>query len=333
MLPKSQRIMRKIRQAAIQEQTQRRHPYYVEETKTSRTELFLRKTVLAALTMLGIGYILINAPVAILIGQSLAAIPIASESNINAIAGRIVFLVGSTILGAIGALSIFGGVKFYEREETKGLVLLGVLLGSLYLLCLGVGAALLLSGANLMTLLLIIAPLLIAGGSASCTSSSVRLRSVGSAVTIVGGLILAYVIFNFRIMDLIFAWGIPFGGPFMSLTVLESAAVIIAPVAACVISFFHGQYDERPLTHAFGLLIAALYGIGAFIGGLMLSLNFWNLIWKSPWVGPFHGISDWTMSTVVFWSASLVLLDIGGILLISSACLGFVYVAQEFSRL
>lgn len=303
-----------------------------EEIKADKIEPLLRKIVLAALTMLGIGYILVNTSQALLIGQTLASLPIESQANVNSIAGRVLFSMASLISASLGGLFIFGAVKFYERERIDGLVLLGVLIGSFYLLCLGTGSALLLSETSFGTVSLIIAPLLVAI-SAATYSSSGRMRSLGAIIGIVGGAVLTYAIFNFRFLDLVFAWGVPFSGPFMSLTVLESVVVVLASVGTCANSFANERFDERPLAHVFTLLVAVVYGLGAFIGGLLLSLSFWNLIWKSPWVGGLHGLSEWVLSMVVFWSASLVLLDIGGILLIVGSCLGFVWVAREFSRL
>jgi hypothetical protein len=133
-------------------------------------------------------------------------------------------------------------------------------------------------------------------------------------------------------LDLIFAWNLPFSGPFLSFTVLESAAIILGSIAACANSLFDEYFDARPFNHASISLVALVYGIGLFIGSLVLSLSLWDLIWKSPWTGPLSNMSEWVMSMVVFWSASLILLDIAGILLIASACLGFIYVSQEFSQ-
>jgi len=325
--------MDKVGQVAVQERKPRLKPIQSEEKRVSKVELFIRKIVLAALTMFGIGYVLVNVPVAILISNAVLTIPIASQANISAIAGRILFIMASIIATFLGVLFIFGAVKFYERSQTNGIVFLGVLLGSFYLLCLGVGSTLLLSEINITALMLIVAPLIVTFSAATHTSPSTRFRVVGSVLGLVGGVALAYAIFNFRTLDLIFAWDIPFTGPFMSLTVLESAAVILGSMAASVNSLFDQRFEERPFTHVSILLVALVYGLGAFIGSLVLSMSFWDLIWKSPWLGPLSGISEWIMSTVVFWSASLVLMDIGGILLIAGACLGFVYVAQEFSQL
>lgn len=324
--------MPRIRQASLQKQAPSLTAVQAEETRADRIEPLLRKIALAAFTMLGIGYILVNASQTLLIGQTLSSLPIESQANVNAIAGRVLFSMASLISASLGGLFIFGAVKFYERERIDGLVLIGVLIGSFYLLCLGTGSAVLLPEINFTTAALIAAPLLLAAGAATYSSSG-RLRTYGAIVGIVGSAILTYAIFNFRFLDIVFTWGVPFAGPFMSLTVLESVVVVLASVGACVNSFASERFDERPLAHVFALLVALVYGLGAFIGGLLLSLSFWNLIWKSPWVGALHGLSEWVLSVVVFWSASLVLLDIGGILLIVGSCLGFVWVAREFSQL
>jgi hypothetical protein len=324
--------MTRIRQVSVQEQIPGFTTVQTEETRTDRVEAYLRKIVLAALTMLGIGYVLVNASQAFLVGQSLSSIPIESQANVNAIAGRALYLMASLISTSLGGLLIFGAVKFYEHEKPDGIILFGVLMGSFYLLCLGTGFALLLPETNFATVSFIVAPILVAISAATYSSSSFRVRSFGSILGIVGSVVLAYFIFSFRFLDLAFGWGIPFLGPFMSLTALESVVLVLASVGVCVNSLVNGRFDERPLANVFTLLVAVVYGLGAFVGGLLLSMSFWNLIWKSPWVGPLHGLSEWVLSMVVFWSASLVLLDIGGLLLIVGGCLGFVYVAREFSR-
>ena len=148
-----------------------------------------------------------------------------------------------------------------------------------------------------------------------------------------GGVILAYSISNLRALDLVLAWGVPFTGPFLSLVSLESVVVILAPIAAMAHAVFSYNGEERPIPHAFTLLVALVYGLGTFIGSIVLSMSFWNLIWQSPWTGPLHSLSDWTANMIVFWSASLVLMDIGGILLIAVACLGFLCISRALSKL
>jgi len=327
-----QETMGKRQQAVLQEQKPRFTPIPAEEPRESRLELFVRKAALAAITMLGIGYVLVNAPIAILLGYSVSAIQIASQADVSAIAGRILFLIASSVSVILGVIFVFGAVQFYERGKVKGIAFLGVSLASFYLLCLGVGSALLLSEANLPTMALVVAPLIVVASVALFISSNTRSKLVGSAIGIAGGSVLAYAILNTQALELIFSWDIPFTGPFLSLTVLESATVILAPIAATVYTVFNYVSEERLIPQVFTLLVALVYGLGAFIGSLVLSLSFWNWIWKSPWTGPFFNLPEWFMNMIVFWSASLILMDIGGILLIVAACLGFIFVGRELSK-
>lgn len=327
------RVMVKRQQVVVQERGRASAQVPAREFRAGRLELLFRKLALAAATMIGIGYILVNAPVAMLIADSVLRIPIASQANVMAIAGRVLFLIALAVSTFLGVLLIFGAVQFYERGAVKGVAFFGVVLGAFYLLCLGVGSSLLLPEPSPASLALVIAPMFAVAGAALYTSSNQRWKLVGSATGIAGGLVLAYSISNLRVLDLVFAWNIPFTGPFLSLTLLESAVVILAPVAAMVHAVFTYNREERPIPYAFTLLVALAYGLGTFIGSIVLSMSFWNLIWQSPWVGPFHGLSDWIANMTVFWSASLVLMDIGGILLTAVACLGFVCMARELSKL
>lgn len=326
------KVMGKRQQTVVQEQKPRFTPLQIEETRASRLELLLRKISLAAMTMIGLGYVLTNAPVVILVGRSILTIPIESQPNISAIAGRMLFVVASSIAVALGLLLIFGAVQFYERGRVKGVAFLGVSLGSFYLLCLGTSSLLLLSEINPAALTLTISPLVVVAAAALYTSYSPRAKLLGSAVGVLGGVILAYAIVNTNTLDLIFDWNIPFAGPFMSWPILESAAVVLAPIAATTHMVFSYTKEEMHIPQVFTLLVGFVYGLGAFIGAIVLSMSFWNLIWKSPWTGPFHSLPEWFMNMIVFWSASLVLMDIGGILMMSVALVGFICVARELSK-
>jgi hypothetical protein len=90
---------------------------------------------------------------------------------------------------------------------------------------------------------------------------------------------------------------------------------------------------ENPIGHTFLSMVALIYGIGVFVGSLVLSLNFLNLVWKAPWELALHGQPDWVLSTVIFWAASLGMLAIGGVVLILCACVGFIVAAKQFSQL
>jgi hypothetical protein len=325
--------MGKRQQVTVQEQ--RPAPLHIpaHEFRENLLELLFRKMALAAATMIGIGYVLVNAPVAMLTVDSILRIPIASQANVMAIAGRVLFLMALAISAVLGVLLIFGAVQFYEHGNVKSVVYFGGVLGAFYLLCLGVGASLLLPEPSPVALALVIGSVFVAASVALYISSSQRWKLVGSAAGVVGGIILAYSISNLKVLDLVFEWNVPFTGPFMSLTLLESAVVILAPVAAMVHAVFGYNHEERRISHAFALLVALTYGLGAFVGSIVLSMSFWNLIWQSSFTGLFHGLSDWVANIIVFWSASLVLMDVGGVLLIGVAGLGFVCMARELSKL
>lgn len=326
-------LMGKRQQVVVQEHKPIPTPVPAVETRVNRLELLLRKMSLAAITMLGIGYVMVNAPVTLLVGNSLLNTPITSQANAVAIAGRFLFLMALAISVSLGALFIYGAVQFYELGKVKGVIFLGVSLGAFYLLCLGIGSTLLLPEPSSAASALTIAPLLVIAGMAMYTSSNPRCKLLGSSTGVVGGITLAYAILNLRALDLVFGWGIPFTGPFLSLTLLESAVVVLVPIAATVHTVFAHGGEDRTTPRVFALLIALVYGLGAFIGSIMLSMSFWNWIWLSPWSGPFHGLPEWFGNIIVFWSASLVLMDIGGILLIAVACLGFVCIARDLSKL
>jgi hypothetical protein len=325
--------MGKHQQIVVQEQRPTSAQVPAHELRASRLELLFRKMALAAATMVGIGYVLVNAPVIMLIVDSVLRISISSQANVMAIVGRVLFLIALTISAVLGVLLIFGAVQFYEHGNVKSVAFLGGVLGAFCLLCLGVGSSLLLPEPSPAALALVVASMFVVASVALYISSSQRWKLAGSAMGIVGGIILAYSITNLRVLDLVFEWDVPFTGPFLSLTLLESVVVILAPVAAMVHAVFSYDREERPISHAFALLVALVYGLGAFVGSIVLSMSFWNLIWQSSWTGLFHGLSDWVANMIVFWSASLVLMNIGGILLIGVAGLGFVCVTRELSKL
>jgi len=127
--------MGKRQQVVVQEQRPVSAHAPMHEFRADRLELLFRKMSLAALTMIGIGYVLVNAPVAMLIGDSILRIPIASQTNVMAIAGRALLLTALTASIFLGVLFIFGAVQFYERGKVKAVVFLGVVLGAVYLLC------------------------------------------------------------------------------------------------------------------------------------------------------------------------------------------------------
>lgn len=305
------------------------------ETRIVGIEPLLRKIILVAFTVLGIGFVLVNVPITILLGYSVSQFEISSQQIVAEISGRILFILASIALMIVGLLFVIGAIQYYERSITKVVVFLGTLFASLYLLCLGAGSTLLIQETNLDTLLMLIAPILIVVSVALHMTPSFRLTiiggTLGATLGVLGGIILARAIYSTPILNLAFEWDLPFTGPFMSMVVLESIVVILGPIAALVHSFSANHSEGNRLTHVFLSLVALIYGTGLFIGSLVLSLSFWNWIWKSPWYGPFHGMPSWVLSTIVFWSASLFLVAIGGVILVVSSFLGFISVAQELS--
>ena len=139
-------------------------------------------------------------------------------------------------------------------------------------------------------------------------------------------------IYNSKILELVFDWNVPFPGPFMSIVILEGFALILGSVTALVHSVARSR--EKPVTYVFLSIVALIYGIGVFIGPLILSFSFLNLVWKAPWGElALQGQPRWVVNTVIFWVASLGMLEIGGILLILSSCFGFIFAVTQFSRL
>jgi len=296
-------------------------------------EAALRKLVLAAATLLGVGYIVVDIPIVVFLGYRFFQIPIDSVENIGKLAGITLFFMASVLLIILGCFFIIGGLQFYRGGAHQGVVFLGSLLASFYLLCLGLGSLVMFSELNLGAMLLIISSVLVMGAAAVYMGRSIPFKLIGSALGIIGGILLAVAIFNHQILDPIFEWGVPFPGPFMSMTAMEAIVVILGPVTAFIYSIL-AERREEPIAHAFLSIVALVYGIGMFIGSQVLAFSFLDLLWKAPYDGQIlHGVPQWIFGTVAFWSASLFLLMIGGIILIVSSCMGFIFTAQEFAQL
>jgi len=298
----------------------------------------MRKLVLAAGIIVGIGYILVNIGGAIMIGYSLSSLSIIT-SEILPISGAVLFLVAQIVIVVTGIFLILGGLQYFKvGDPPQGVMFFGTLLASFYLLCLGIGSELLLTQLNFNIILLIVAPITVMVGTAIYMIPSFRLRLIGSILGIVGGILLAFVMLDPPTLQLVLGgmdnmWNdVPFSGPFMSMSFLEGMAIVLGSVAALVHSIF-AERKEDLLTHVIFAIAGLVYGIGLFVGSLVLSFSFLDLLWKAPWLGPFYDAPDWVFGTGVFWSASLLILVIGGVVLIVCACLGFAFAAQEFSQM
>jgi len=305
-----------------------------EETRIAGMEPLLRKAVLAAFTVLGTGFVLVNVPITLLLGYSVSRFQITSQQAVTEIAGRLLFILASAAFMVVGVLLVIAAI-YYDGIVPKGIIFLGALSASFYLLCLGLGSTLLSQEANFHALLMIVAPILIVASATLYMMPSFHPKingsMLGAVLGVLGGIILAEAVYKIPILNLAFEWDVPFTGPFMSIVVLESIAVVLVPITALLHSFYAIHSKGTTLTHTLLSLVALIYGIGLFIGSLVLSLGFWNWIWKVPWTGPFHGMPSWALSTIIFWSASLFLIGIGGIILVASSFLGFISVARELS--
>jgi hypothetical protein len=231
----------------------------------------------------------------------------------------------------VGVFVVFGGLKFLVGVVSQRIVFIGVMLSSFYLLCLGTGSALVLQEVNLLPLLLVATAILIVASAAVYIVPSFRLKFAACFLGIVGGISLPTAILNSPILDLVFNWNVPFPSPFMSMAVLEGLTIILVSITALAYSIL--ENGRKPMITAFLSMIALIYGIGVFVGSLVLSLNFLNLVWKAPWELALHGKPDWILSTVIFWVASLGMLTIGGVALVLCACVGFVLTTKNLSQL
>lgn len=293
----------------------------------------IRRFVPLTTTVLGLGYILPNIAIILILSYILSQTSISSLQMVTQISGIILFLMASIVMMVIGAALIVGGMRYNKgKPSPRGIIFLGVLFASFYLLCLGVGSALLLSEINLNVGLLIVGPIFIMVSAAVYMVPSLASRLIGHTLGIIGGFLLAIVTFNFQTLGVATGWDVPFPGLFMSLTVMEGIAMILGAIAVAIYSSFAGR-KEKPVAYVLLSIVGLIYGIGVFIGPLILSFSFLDIVWKAPWLGPLYGLPSWVVDTTIFWSASLVLLEIGGILLILSSCLGFVFASQEFARI
>jgi hypothetical protein len=291
----------------------------------------LSKLVLAAATLLGVGFVVINVPIITLLINRFSQVPITSTQNVSTLTGLTLFMIASVLLMVFGCFVIIGGLQYYRGGASKGVLFLGSLLASFYLLCLGLGSALI-SGISLSTMLFIVGPVLVMVSVAVYMGRLVSFKLVGSILGIVGGVLLAGAIFNQQPFSLVFDWGVQFSGPFMSIASLDAIVVVLCPIAAFTYAIF-AEHKEEPIAHSFISVIALIYGLGMFVGSQALALNFLNLLWKAPWVGPFYGVPQWIFGTVAFWSASLLFLMIGSIVLVVCSFMGFIFAAQEFAQL
>jgi len=300
----------------------------------------VRRLVLWASVILGLGYILPNAATIAVLAYILSTFTIASQEIVIQMGGTMLFLLASLLLMVLGVFIINWGIRYYTNASCREVVFVGVIIASFYLLCLGIGSVLLAPQIGLGELLLVISPVLIMVSVALYTVPSFSFKTIGALLGIVSAVSLAMAMFYIQPLKLVFmSWkpgegweNIPFLGPFMSLASSEGMVVIAGSIAASIHSLSPGQ-KAKPASYALFSIIGLVYGISLFIGAFMLSFSFLDIVWKAPWLPPLYGLPSWISSVVIFWSASLVMLEIGGFVLIALSCLGFMSAAKESSQL
>jgi hypothetical protein len=294
-------------------------------------ESVLRKMVSVAAVFIGLGYVLPSIATIIMLNYSFSQYPIESVENIYWFSGIIIFIIASILLIAVGVFIVFGGLQYFVGIVSQKIMFVGIMLSSFYLLCLGTGSALILQEVNLLTLLLVATAILVVASATVYMVPSFRLKFVACLLGIVSGISLTTATLNPPILDLVFNWDVPFPGPFMSMAILEGLTIILVSITAFIYSI--SGNGEKPMIHVFLSMVALVYGIGVFVGSLVLSLNFLNLVWKAPWELALYEQPNWVLNTVIFWAASLGMLAIGGIILILCACMGFIVATKQFSQL
>jgi len=296
-------------------------------------ESALRKMVSVAVIFIGLGYVLPSIATVIILNYFISQYPIESLGNIYMISGLMLFIIASILLMTVGVIIVIGGLHYFVGKVPREAMFLGILLSSFYLLCLGMGSSIIQGsiqgGLSLPLWMMVAGSVLTMASTAVYVAPSPRFKVAGSLIGIAGGVLLAIAIRNSEILELVFDWNVPFPGPFMSIAILEGFALILGSVTALINSVARSR--EKPVTSIFLSIVALIYGVGVFIGSLILSFSFLNLVWKAPWELALHGQPQWVVNTVIFWVASLGMLEIGGILLILSSCVGFIFAVTQFS--
>ena len=296
--------------------------------KAKGSQSIFRKLVLSTLIVLGGGYVLNSVPMIVIFQYRFLQLSISSVQSVLEMTGILLFMLASVVFSTLGVLLIVGGIKYYQDNLSRGVLALGALLGSFYLLCLGIGGVLLTSETNLGAIFLTISPMLFMTAIAAYLLGSYRSEMISSILGFLGGTLFTFAIFptfGLQIFQLaLIDWGVPFLGPFMSFTVIEGLALVLGSSAAFGYSML-ARHRKGLVKYVFYPIATLVYGVGLFVGPLILSLSFLDLLWKAPY--PEQVLSNtpsWILGTMTFWSASLVILVLGGILLILSSFAGFV---------
>jgi len=289
--------------------------------KVRESQSILRKLVLSTLIVLGGGYALNSAPMIIMYEHRFSQLSISSVESVLEMTGILLFMLASVVLSTLGVLLIVAAIKYYRGRLSREII-------SFYILCLGIGNVLLTSETSPGAIFLTISSMLFMIAVAAYLLGSYRFKVISSVLGFVGGILFTFAIFpplSLQILQLALddLW-VPFLGPFMSFTVIEGPALVIGSSAALGHSML-ARHRKGPEEYVFYSIATLVYGVGLFVGPLILSLSFLDLLWKAPYSGEIlFNAPPWVLSTVTFWSASLVMLMLGGILLILTSFIGFV---------
>jgi hypothetical protein len=296
--------------------------------KAKGSQSILRKLVLSTLIVLGGGYVLNSVPMIVMFQYRFSQLSISSLQSVLEITGILLFMLASVVFSTLGVLLIVGAIKYYQGHLSRGIISLGALLVSFYLLCLGIGSVLLTSETNLGAFFLTMSAMLFMIAVAAHLWGPYRFKVTSSILGFLGGILFTFAIFptlGLQIFQLVLVdWNVPSLGPFMSFSVIEGPALVIGSFAALGHSMLT-RHRKGPAEYVFYPIATLVYGVGLFVGPLILSLSFLDLLWKAPWAGQvLNNAPHWVLGTVTFWSASLVMLVLGGILLILTSFAGFV---------
>lgn len=297
---------------------------------------FSRKMILITMTILGAGFVLTNIAMVIMFQYYFWQLSISSVQNVLEMSGILLYILASLVFIVLGVLLIVGAIKYYRGYISRGTVALAALLGTFYLNCLGIGSVLLAPQIDLGGILLTLSPVFFMAAIAAHSVQSYRFEFVGSVLGLVGAIFFMFAVypaFGSQIFKLAFVeWNVPFPSPFMSLAIVEGPALVLGSSAVFVHSVLSSREEGRG-AYVFYSMATLAYGIGLFVGPLILSLSFLDLLWKAPWLGPLHNSPSWVLGTVTFWSASLLMLTLGGALLIFASFIGFYLAAGTLKEI
>jgi len=78
--------------------------------------------IFGTLTILGVGYVLVNVAVAIMLSYFLSQSTISSVEIVIEMCGLTFFLIASIAMMMVGVVLIFGGFRYYNRDSQRGVM-------------------------------------------------------------------------------------------------------------------------------------------------------------------------------------------------------------------